>query len=57
MKALRQNQEVLADRVGVDVLYIGGIERGQENPSLSVIVRVAAALGCTPVDLLKHSAR
>jgi transcriptional regulator with XRE-family HTH domain len=51
-KELRLSQEELAHRVGVDVRYLGGIERMQENPSLKVIVALAMALNCTPIDLL-----
>ena len=31
---------------------LGKIERGQANPSLTTIVRVAAALGVMPAELL-----
>lgn len=48
----RLSQEALADLVGVDVRYLGGIERLQENPSLKVIEAIAKALGTTPYDLL-----
>lgn len=51
-KALRLSQEELAHRVGVDVRYLGGIEREQENPTLKVIIGLAKALSCTPIDLL-----
>lgn len=51
-RGLRLSQEELADRVGVDVRYLGGIERVQENPTLKVIVALANALGCTPLELL-----
>ncbi len=46
------SQEELAYQAGVDVRYLGGIERQQENPSLKVIIALAAALGQSPVDLL-----
>ncbi|WP_368492015.1 helix-turn-helix domain-containing protein [Sandarakinorhabdus limnophila] len=51
-KALRVTQEELAYRVGVDVRYLGGIERGQENPSLRVIMALSQTLSCLPADLL-----
>lgn len=51
-KGLRLSQEELAHRVGIDVRYLGGIERGQENPTLKVIIGLANALNCTPLDLL-----
>lgn len=49
---MRLSQEELAHRVGVDVRYLGGIERAQENPSLKVIVAIAVALDATPTELL-----
>lgn len=52
-KSIGYSQEALADLCGVDVRYLGGIERGQENPSLKVIVALASALRVPPSDLLK----
>jgi len=46
------SQEELSHRVGVDVRYLGGIERAQRNPSLKVISAIAAALDTTPAALL-----
>jgi transcriptional regulator with XRE-family HTH domain len=37
-------QEELADKVETDLSQIGGIERGQRNPSWSTLLRIAAAL-------------
>lgn len=51
-KALGLSQEEIAHRVGIDVRYLGGIERNQENPSLQVMVGIADALGTTPASLL-----
>jgi transcriptional regulator with XRE-family HTH domain len=38
------SQEQLAARAGLDRTYVGGIERGERNPSLKNIARIAAAL-------------
>jgi transcriptional regulator with XRE-family HTH domain len=43
-KATGLSQEALAAEVGIDMRYLGGIERGQENPSLKVIDDIAKAL-------------
>ena len=51
-EALHQSQEELADRVGIDVRYLGGIERVQRNPSLKVIIAIAAALDVSPIELM-----
>ena len=45
-------QEQLAFEAEIDLTYLGGIERGKRNPSLLVIVRLAAALKAKPADLL-----
>ncbi len=46
------SQEDLAYAVGVDVRYLGGIERAQENPSLKVLVSIAHCLHVQPHELL-----
>ncbi|PBB88930.1 transcriptional regulator [Mesorhizobium sp. WSM3864] len=45
--------ESLATEVGLAYSYMGGIERGQKNPSLDVAERIAKALECDPVTLLR----
>jgi transcriptional regulator with XRE-family HTH domain len=49
------SQEGLADRCGLHRTYVGGIERGERNPSLLNIGRIADALGVSPGDLLTFS--
>ena len=46
------SQEALADCCGLDRTYVGGIERGERNPSLRNISRLALALGVTLAELL-----
>jgi transcriptional regulator with XRE-family HTH domain len=43
--ALDVSRQALADRVGVSARYIALIERGEANPSLRLVERIAAALG------------
>ncbi|TPI10320.1 helix-turn-helix transcriptional regulator [Mesorhizobium sp. B4-1-3] len=45
--------ESLATEAGLAYSYMGGIERGQKNPSLDVAERIAKALECDPVNLLR----
>jgi len=54
-RAAELTQEELAAEVGVDMRYMGGIERGQENPSLAVIARIAKALGVSASSLLSET--
>jgi len=48
VRALREkqgySQEGFADVVGIHRTYIGGIERGERNPTLTMITRIARAL-------------
>jgi transcriptional regulator with XRE-family HTH domain len=51
--ALGLSQEELADRANIHRTYIGGIERGERNPTLTMIVRLAEALEVAPAKLLE----
>jgi len=55
VRALREragySQEQLADLAGIHRTYLGGIERGERNPSLKNIQRIAKALK-VPMDEL-----
>lgn len=44
-EALGWSQERLAERAGLHWTYVGGIERGERNPALDNINRLAQALG------------
>lgn len=50
-------QEELADHSGLDRSYIGGIERGERNPTLSVIEKIAEGLGVTLAELFSYSGK
>lgn len=56
MKRLRKergwSQEALADEAGLDRTYISGVERVVKNPTISVVERIATALGCRMGELL-----
>ena len=47
------SQEELANRAGIHRTYIGGIERGERNPTLAMVHRLAGALGIPPSQLLE----
>ncbi len=47
------SQEKLADICGLDRTYVGGIERGERNPSLKIILGVATALRVQPSVLFE----
>lgn len=47
------SQEELAGRTQIHRTYIGGIERGERNPTLTMIYRLARALDVPPSRLLE----
>jgi transcriptional regulator with XRE-family HTH domain len=44
------SQEALAGDAGIDRSYVGDLERGERNPSLLLLLRLAKALDCTLSD-------
>ena len=55
IKAVRQRngltQDQLAEQVGLSSKYISGIERGVENPTMDILIRVVKVLGIEPYNL------
>ena len=47
------SQESFAHHVGLDRTYVGGIERGERNPGLKVILLIAERLEVEPAELFK----
>ena len=52
---MKLTQQLLSERSDVDLSYLGKLERGLCNPTLSVIVRIAHALTLSPAALLEVS--
>ena len=44
-------QDQLAEQVGLSPKYISGIERGVENPTMDILIRLAKMLEVEPYDL------
>ena len=59
LKKLRRrkgwSQETLAAEAGLHRTYVSGVERGDRNPTIEVIAKLAKALGVRPADLLKDA--
>jgi transcriptional regulator with XRE-family HTH domain len=50
-------QETFADRANRHWTYIGGVERGERNPTLRVIADLAKALDVSIADLFPNGDR
>ena len=61
LRAHRRNlglsQEELADLCGLHRTYVGSVERGERNVTLSTLETLATALGVSVPELLTRSAR
>ncbi len=57
VRALRKSrhltQEELGAQCGINYKYIGGIERGEENPSFSILQKIAEGLGVEILELFR----
>lgn len=47
------SQEELADRCNIHRTYIGAIERGERNITVKTLYKIAEALECDPLQLLR----
>ena len=48
-------QDQMALEAGVDRSYFGKLERGERQPSLSILLRIAGALGVSGAELVKRA--
>jgi len=59
IRAERIKQEIAQDqfalRANVDRSYYGKLERGERQPSLALILRIAGGLGVTGADLIDRT--
>jgi transcriptional regulator with XRE-family HTH domain len=59
VRALRKerglSQEALAFACELDRTYVSGIERGERNPSLTNILKLARALATRPAELFARA--
>ena len=51
----RISQEALGDLSGMDRTYVGGIERGERNPTYQTIRRLCEALGISSSELIARA--
>jgi transcriptional regulator with XRE-family HTH domain len=51
-QARRLTQEQLAERAGLSYKFVGEVERGRGNPTLTTLASLSEALGVQLVDLL-----
>ncbi|MFB3921978.1 MAG: helix-turn-helix domain-containing protein [Terriglobia bacterium] len=53
-KKQRLTQEELAERCGIHYKFLGGIERGDQNPTIIVLGKIAKALHVSLADLFDY---
>lgn len=49
------SQEQLAERSGLHRTYIGAVERGIRNPTITSLAQLARGLACQPSELLAEA--
>ena len=50
---LGASQEEIAFRAGMNRAYLSDVERGERNPTVQVVGRLAKALGVSPAELFR----
>jgi transcriptional regulator with XRE-family HTH domain len=50
---LQLSQQTAAENAGLSITYFGKVERAQVNVSLANVEKIARALRCRPIDLLR----
>lgn len=56
-KAMGLSQEKLALDVGLERTFVSMLERGQRQPSLTTMLKLAPALDCSAADLVSDVER
>lgn len=49
------SQEELAHRSGIHRTYVGGVERGERNPTVESLKKIADGLGVEPEEILARA--
>lgn len=52
-KARKLTKYKLAQHAGISRAYLGAVEAGKSDPSVSTLVKIASALGVKPGELLE----
>lgn len=53
--SLGLSQEEFAEKIDCHRNFIGRLERGEQNPTVDTLVKLAAGLRCKVVDIIKDS--